>query len=287
MKPTLVLSAWMVTREILSAQLCGRLREDEGRDESATKKAKAQAQAEVEAQAQAVAKAQAEEDSKAKAEGEKKAKAEEAKAKAETAAQTAALEQKRAELEALEATIRKREAASVKAVEEATTSVAAREAKLAAREASIPERCCFFHMILEQYCSPESRNWYEVCEAQFASEEAASEKVSQNEPGAQASSSATALDDNAGRQGASHLAEEMADSDFRCSICFEPLACAHVLECGHNFCFTCIHTWLAQKAQKREGKGCPECREAVTREPFPVVAIDNAVPSPSDCVMPP
>ena len=68
----------------------------------------------------------------------------------------------------------------------------------------------------------------------------------------------------------------MAEDEFRCSICFDATACAHVLPCGHQFCFICIHGWLGA-AKGRKEKGCPECRQTVSSEPVAVVSIDKAV----------
>lgn len=45
---------------------------------------------------------------------------------------------------------------------------------------------------------------------------------------------------------------------FECSVCFKTIDNKHdecVLECGHRFCNTCIHSWL-----KHNKTTCPYCR---------------------------
>jgi ubiquitin-conjugating enzyme E2 Z len=50
--------------------------------------------------------------------------------------------------------------------------------------------------------------------------------------------------------------EEVEVSDgLKCGICYEVLATAGVLECGHTFCYLCAHKWLMKKSL------CPTCRE--------------------------
>jgi ubiquitin-conjugating enzyme E2 Z len=47
---------------------------------------------------------------------------------------------------------------------------------------------------------------------------------------------------------------EVSDG-LKCGICYEVLATAGVLECGHTFCYLCAHKWLMKKSL------CPTCRE--------------------------
>lgn len=78
---------------------------------------------------------------------------------------------------------------------------------------------------------------------------------------------------NEANAGAAALAGKMAETELKCSICFDVIVCAHLLQCGHQFCYECITTWLGKSARGK--KACPECRHDVTREPIPAVAMDH------------
>eukprot|EP01031_Cornospumella_fuschlensis_P026470 gene26470-31992_t len=43
---------------------------------------------------------------------------------------------------------------------------------------------------------------------------------------------------------------------YECSICVEPLACAVMLQCGHNFSYACIADYFTNSQEKR----CPSCQ---------------------------
>lgn len=57
--------------------------------------------------------------------------------------------------------------------------------------------------------------------------------------------------------------EENSDDipeELKCGVCFDIIATAAVLNCGHAFCFLCIHQWLARKQM------CPACRETCNED---------------------
>jgi hypothetical protein len=56
-------------------------------------------------------------------------------------------------------------------------------------------------------------------------------------------------------------------SDFietiSCSICMQPIACAHnLVPCGHVFCYICIQRWIAKGTNKK----CPQCNTELNQE---------------------
>jgi len=58
-----------------------------------------------------------------------------------------------------------------------------------------------------------------------------------------------------------NIEEEIEVSEgLKCGICYEVLATAAVLECGHTFCYLCAHKWLMKKSI------CPTCRESCKLE---------------------
>ncbi|KAI8808890.1 hypothetical protein BJ742DRAFT_254076 [Cladochytrium replicatum] len=54
----------------------------------------------------------------------------------------------------------------------------------------------------------------------------------------------------------SHLARAV-----HCTICMEPFAEPHVIDCGHSYCYTCLSLWL------KKSRSCPSCRAVVTAIP--------------------
>ncbi|KAJ2149331.1 E3 ubiquitin ligase [Coemansia sp. RSA 564] len=60
---------------------------------------------------------------------------------------------------------------------------------------------------------------------------------------------------------------------LQCSVCLEPFAQAHTLQCGHTFCLACLQQWLPGHRQ------CPTCRALVTQRPIAAYAVQDAVRS--------
>jgi len=52
-----------------------------------------------------------------------------------------------------------------------------------------------------------------------------------------------------------------------CSLCYGPFVNCSVTPCGHLFCWSCVHEWLATKPE------CPLCRDEV--DPKYVVLLQN------------
>ena len=48
---------------------------------------------------------------------------------------------------------------------------------------------------------------------------------------------------------------------LQCSICVDYFASPFTAECGHTFCYTCLHSWLQIQ------KSCPTCRTKLLRRP--------------------
>ena len=44
-------------------------------------------------------------------------------------------------------------------------------------------------------------------------------------------------------------------SEINCNVCFDSIGTFGVVNCGHLFCFDCIHSWSA------ETNSCPICRK--------------------------
>jgi hypothetical protein len=49
-------------------------------------------------------------------------------------------------------------------------------------------------------------------------------------------------------------------TSFECAICFEQASSPVVTQCGHLFCWQCLHPWLARSDL------CPVCKAGVTKE---------------------
>ncbi|KAI8082347.1 hypothetical protein BDF21DRAFT_462411 [Thamnidium elegans] len=62
---------------------------------------------------------------------------------------------------------------------------------------------------------------------------------------------------------------ERIEEETKCSICTCTYSDAHLLNCGHTYCGSCILMWLQQK------KSCPKCRVPAIRQPVPVLALQN------------
>merc|ERR1711916_251503 len=78
-------------------------------------------------------------------------------------------------------------------------------------------------------------------------------------------------------QGNTDLLKEMED-EFTCPICHDYFVLAHLLDCGHSFCYTCIHQWFQLRAKKRRNNHqCPTCRAEVKSEPVKHLALDNII----------
>ncbi|KAF9168575.1 E3 ubiquitin ligase [Actinomortierella ambigua] len=51
------------------------------------------------------------------------------------------------------------------------------------------------------------------------------------------------------------------DPTMQCAVCVDYFAVPYTVECGHTFCYTCLHNWLAIR------KECPTCRTKLMRRP--------------------
>ncbi|KAG0236548.1 E3 ubiquitin ligase [Actinomortierella wolfii] len=51
------------------------------------------------------------------------------------------------------------------------------------------------------------------------------------------------------------------DPTMQCAVCVDYFAVPYTVECGHTFCYTCLHSWLAIR------KECPTCRTKLMRRP--------------------
>eukprot|EP00744_Colponema_vietnamica_P006872 GILI01009942.1.p1 GENE.GILI01009942.1~~GILI01009942.1.p1 ORF type:complete len:202 (+),score=26.12 GILI01009942.1:129-734(+) len=54
------------------------------------------------------------------------------------------------------------------------------------------------------------------------------------------------------------------NSAFECNICLETASEPVITQCGHLFCWPCIHQWLSQP--NKETLCCPVCKAGVTVE---------------------
>merc|ERR1711981_460415 len=50
---------------------------------------------------------------------------------------------------------------------------------------------------------------------------------------------------------------------FQCNICLDTAREAVVSQCGHLFCWPCLHRWLETRPDRNE---CPVCKSHVTKE---------------------
>ncbi|KAG0325035.1 E3 ubiquitin ligase [Dissophora globulifera] len=55
--------------------------------------------------------------------------------------------------------------------------------------------------------------------------------------------------------------QHQRDAALQCTICVEYFTSPFTVECGHTFCYTCLHSWL------QIHKSCPTCRTKLLRRP--------------------
>lgn len=55
--------------------------------------------------------------------------------------------------------------------------------------------------------------------------------------------------------------QQLRDAALQCGICVDYFASPFTVECGHTFCYTCLHSWLEIH------KSCPTCRTKLLRRP--------------------
>merc|ERR1739848_878149 len=51
--------------------------------------------------------------------------------------------------------------------------------------------------------------------------------------------------------------------EYQCNICLDTAKDAVVSQCGHLFCWPCLHRWLETRPDRKE---CPVCKSHVTKE---------------------
>lgn len=56
-------------------------------------------------------------------------------------------------------------------------------------------------------------------------------------------------------------AKQRRDAALQCGICVDYFSSPFTIECGHTFCFECLHAWLEIH------KSCPTCRAKLMRQP--------------------
>ncbi|KAJ6461569.1 hypothetical protein C8R47DRAFT_1225816 [Mycena vitilis] len=54
-----------------------------------------------------------------------------------------------------------------------------------------------------------------------------------------------------------------------CTICLQLKSHPVFYKCGHGHCYTCVRIWLEEQWE------CPECRAAITQEPFRIYAVEE------------
>ncbi|KAI1321452.1 E3 ubiquitin ligase [Mortierella claussenii] len=55
--------------------------------------------------------------------------------------------------------------------------------------------------------------------------------------------------------------QQQRDAALQCSICVDYFSSPCTIECGHTFCYTCLHSWVEIH------KSCPTCRTKLLRRP--------------------
>ncbi|KAF9581038.1 hypothetical protein BGW38_002096 [Lunasporangiospora selenospora] len=65
----------------------------------------------------------------------------------------------------------------------------------------------------------------------------------------------------------------ISKASLQCSICVDFFASPFTIECGHTFCYTCLHSWLEIH------KSCPTCRMKLLRRPTLSFTIRDQVQS--------
>lgn len=66
---------------------------------------------------------------------------------------------------------------------------------------------------------------------------------------------------------------DQRDVALECSICVDYFSSPFTIECGHTFCYTCLHSWLEIH------KSCPTCRTKLLRRPTPAINLRDQVQS--------
>lgn len=66
---------------------------------------------------------------------------------------------------------------------------------------------------------------------------------------------------------------QLRDAALQCTICVDYFASPFTAECGHTFCYTCLHSWLEIH------KSCPTCRTKLLRRPTLSFSIREQVQS--------
>ena len=51
--------------------------------------------------------------------------------------------------------------------------------------------------------------------------------------------------------------------EYQCNICLDTARDAVVSQCGHLFCWPCLHRWLETRPDRQE---CPVCKSHVTKD---------------------
>ena len=59
-----------------------------------------------------------------------------------------------------------------------------------------------------------------------------------------------------------------------CEICFDIMTVPHITECGHSYCYSCIHTWAGTDDRKQS---CPSCRKSLLTKPALNHTLQNCI----------
>ncbi|CAG2113354.1 unnamed protein product, partial [Medioppia subpectinata] len=63
----------------------------------------------------------------------------------------------------------------------------------------------------------------------------------------------------------------LSAEDFTCGICLHVFNNAVDTQCGHTFCYHCLHRWLSRADHKTPAlKDCPECRQVLATRKRPL-----------------
>ena len=61
---------------------------------------------------------------------------------------------------------------------------------------------------------------------------------------------------------------------INCEICLDVLAVPHITECGHSYCYNCIHTWASREGSNQT---CPSCRKSLLTKPAVNHTLQNCI----------